>query len=69
MLKKTFKFLGWSLFGIFTFIALYLTSVLLISKITVNSDTDFVKEQKTIPIYILTNGVHTDIVVPVKNEI
>lgn len=69
MLRKTFKFLGWTLFGIFSFIALYVTSFLLISKITVNSDADLIKQQKTIPIYILTNGVHTDIVVPVKNEI
>lgn len=26
-------------------------------------------EQKEIPIYIYTNGVHTDIVMPVKNEL
>lgn len=69
MVKKALKFLGWTLFGIFSFLALYVTSVLLISKITVNSDADFIKQQKTVPIYILTNGVHTDIVVPVHNEI
>lgn len=69
MVKKALKFLGWALFGIFSFLALYVTSVLLISKITVNSDADFIKQQKIVPIYILTNGVHTDIVVPVHNEI
>ncbi|RED26496.1 uncharacterized protein (TIGR02117 family) [Flavobacterium cutihirudinis] len=69
MLKKSFKFLGWTLFGIFTFLALYISSVLIISKITVNSDVAKVEEQNAIPIYILSNGVHTDIVVPVKNEI
>lgn len=69
MLKKSFKFLGWTLFGIFSFIALYITSVLLISKITVNSDAAQTEEQDAIPIYILSNGVHTDIVVPIKNEI
>ena len=69
MLKKSFKFLGLTLFGIFTFIALYITSVLLISKITVNSDIARTEEQDAIPIYILSNGVHTDIVVPIKNEI
>lgn len=69
MVKKALKFLGWTLFGILSFLALYVTSVLLISKITVNSDADFIKQQKTVPIYILTNGVHTDIVVPVHNEI
>ena len=69
MLKKSFKFLGWTLFGIFSFIALYITSVLLISKIAVNSDAAQTEEQDAIPIYILSNGVHTDIVVPIKNEI
>lgn len=69
MLKKTFKFLGWTIFGIFSFLVLYVLSVYLISKITVNSDITQVEEQDGIPIYILSNGVHTDIVVPVKNEI
>ena len=69
MLKKTFKFLGWTLFSIFSFLVLYVLSVFLISKITVNSNADLIKQQRTIPIYILSNGVHTDIVVPIKNEI
>ncbi|CAA9199635.1 TIGR02117 family protein [Flavobacterium collinsii] len=69
MLKKSFKFLGWTLFGIFTFLALYTTSVLIISKITVNSDVTEVNEKDAIPIYILSNGVHTDIVVPLVNEV
>lgn len=69
MLKKSFKLLGWTLLGIFSFLVLYVVSVYLISKITVNSNADLIKEQKTIPIYILSNGVHTDIVVPIKNEI
>ena len=69
MLKKTFKFLGWTLFGVFTFLALYISSVLIISKIAVNSDIAKVEEENAIPIYILSNGVHTDIVVPIKNEI
>jgi uncharacterized protein (TIGR02117 family) len=69
MLKKAFKFLGWTLFGIFSFLVLYVLSVYLISNITVNSDSAFIKEQKTVPIYILSNGVHTDIVVPVVNDI
>ena len=69
MLKKTFKFLGWTLLGIFSFLVLYVVSVFFISKITVNSDIAEVEKQDAIPIYILSNGVHTDIVVPVKNEI
>lgn len=69
MLKKTFKFLGWTLLGIFSFLVLYVISVYFISKITVNSNANLIKQQRTVPIYILSNGVHTDIVVPVKNEI
>jgi uncharacterized protein (TIGR02117 family) len=69
MLKKTFQFFGWTLFGIFTFLALYSTAVLLISRITVNSDIAEVDGQNAVPIYILSNGVHTDIVVPIQNEI
>ncbi|KIO52689.1 TIGR02117 family protein [Flavobacterium hibernum] len=69
MLKSTFKILGWTFLGIITFLVLYLISVYLISKITVNSDIAQVSEKEAIPIYILSNGVHTDIVVPVVNEI
>ncbi|MCC9019319.1 TIGR02117 family protein [Flavobacterium lipolyticum] len=69
MLKKSFKFLGWTLFGIFAFLALYVTAVLLISRITVNSTMDKIDEQNAIPIYILSNGVHTDIVVPIVSEV
>lgn len=69
MLKKTFKFTGWTLLGIATFLVLYVIAMLLISRITVNSDVAQVDEKDGVPIYILSNGVHTDIVVPVVNEI
>ena len=44
----------------------YLLIVTLLSFVTVNEN--LAENQKEIPIYILTNGVHTDIVLPVKNE-
>lgn len=69
MLKKTFKFLGWTILAIITFLVLYLISVYFISKITVNSTVAQVDEKDGIAIYILSNGVHTDIVVPVTNEV
>lgn len=53
--------------GILLFLAIYLIAAFLLSKITINSDAD--KQAKEVPIYIKTNGVHTDIVVPVKNNI
>ena len=58
--KKTFL-------AISIFLLLYIVAAFSLSKITVNSDS--VLQAKEIPIYIMTNGVHTDIVVPIKNEI
>ena len=40
--------------------------VTLLSFVSVNKDVS--ENQEEIPIYILTNGVHTDIVLPIKNE-
>ncbi len=69
MLKKSFKFLGWTLFGIITFLLLYLIDVSDYFK----NHSEFryckIEEKDAVPIYILSNGVHTDIVVPVKNEV
>lgn len=65
--KKSLKIIGWFLLGIISFLVLYVVSALLISKISVNSDVS--QKDKPIEIFILSNGVHTDIVVPIKNEI
>lgn len=67
LVKKSFKIIGWTLLGILSFLILYVGSALLISKISVNSDVS--QKDKEIEIFILSNGVHTDIVVPVKNEL
>ncbi len=58
--------MGWTVLGIISFLVLYVVLALLISKISVNSDVS--QENKKIEIFILSNGVHTDIVVPIKNE-
>lgn len=65
--KKSLKIIGWNLLGIISFFILYIISALSISKISVNSDVS--QKDKPIEIFILSNGVHTDIVVPIKNEI
>ncbi len=65
--KKGLKITGWTILGIIGFLVLYVVSALLISKITVNSEVS--QRDKKIEIFILSNGVHTDIVVPIKNEI
>jgi uncharacterized protein (TIGR02117 family) len=64
--KKSLKIIGWITLGITSFLILYVVSALLISKISVNSNV--FQKDKEIEIFILSNGVHTDIVVPIKNE-
>lgn len=66
-IKKAVKLIGKAFLGILIFLIVYVFSAFTLSKITVNSEAD--KQAKEIPIYIKTNGVHTDIVVPIKNDI
>jgi uncharacterized protein (TIGR02117 family) len=63
-LKKFLKTTLRIVLGFVAFIALYLVAAFTIPNIAV--DAEPVAEQ-TVTIYILTNGVHTDVVVPVKN--
>ena len=68
---KTLK-KGWQLFyklllGVVGFIVLYSVVVFAFSRITVNEEDP--DPAKDVAIYIKSNGVHTDIVVPVANEI
>lgn len=65
-MKKALKILGKVLLGIVGFVIVYLLLAFGLSRITVNSDDEDKNEDVTI--YIKTNGVHTDIVVPIKNE-
>lgn len=65
-LKKLFKYIGIFLLCFIGFVLLYLLTAFCLSRITVD------KEQGTpaeMSIYIRTNGVHTDIVMPIKNEL
>jgi len=64
-LKKLFKYTGISLLGVIAFILLYLFSAWGLSRITISREENAPQE---VAIYIKTNGVHTDIVVPVCNE-
>ncbi len=65
-LKKAFRIILKSIFGVVIFILSYALLSFGLSKIEVNRD---VIQNAEIEIYISTNGVHTDIVVPIKNEI
>ncbi|MEO8761895.1 MAG: TIGR02117 family protein [Bacteroidia bacterium] len=64
-MKNLFKIVGRVLLAFIAFVLLYLTSAYFLSRITINKD---VINYAEVPIYIKTNGVHTDIVVPVKNQ-
>ena len=62
ILKKLLKYFAIFILSLFA----YLLIVTLLSFVSVNEDVTVNHEE--IPIYILTNGVHTDIVLPIKNE-
>jgi uncharacterized protein (TIGR02117 family) len=66
-IKKSLQFIGKAFLGILLFVLVYVLAVFTLSKITVNSNSE--RQTEEIPIFIKTNGVHTDIVVPVKNII
>lgn len=64
--KKVLRIFLKSIFGIVIFLISYALLSFGLSKIEVNSD---ITQNSEIEIFISTNGVHTDIVVPIKNEI
>lgn len=65
-LKSTLKFTGRFILGIFAFIVVYVLATLGLSHITVNIEPE---KSDEVAIFINSNGVHTDIVVPVSNDI
>ena len=62
IIKKLLKYLAIFILSLVT----YLLIVTLLSFVSVNKDVS--ENQEEIPIYILTNGVHTDVVLPLKSE-
>lgn len=65
-LKTTLKFTLRFFIGIIAFAALYILAALGLSHITVN---DTPAPSDDVEVFINSNGVHTDIVVPIKNEV
>jgi len=63
-MKKTLRILGKMMLAVLIFVVSYLFLVFVIPYIPVNT-TDIVKT-KEVTVYIKTNGVHTDLVVPIK---
>ncbi|MGC4034775.1 MAG: TIGR02117 family protein [Chitinophagaceae bacterium] len=64
-LKKILKYLLYTVVTFVSFVLLYLLAAFCLSRITINKEPDTTND---VTIYIKTNGVHTDIVVPVKND-
>lgn len=64
-MKKTLRIFLKFVAGFIAFIVLYLLSSFIFSKITIDKEPDTKPE---VEIFILTNGVHTDIVMPTKND-
>lgn len=64
-MKKTLKYTGITLLTFIGLIAIYLITGYCLSRITVEKELETKNE---VAIYILTNGVHTDIAVPVRTQ-
>ncbi|WP_229251140.1 TIGR02117 family protein [Emticicia sp. BO119] len=62
---KTLKITGLVILTLVCLIGVYLLSAYVLSRISVDRES---QTQSDVPVYILTNGVHTDLVVPIKNE-
>lgn len=65
ILKLIIKWLFKFVLGFICFVIIYLASAWCLSRITINKENI---TSQDVTIYIKTNGVHTDIVVPVKNQ-
>lgn len=64
-LKQFLKFTGRFILSIIAFIVLYLLTAFILAHIPVNSNPE---KSNDVTIYINSNGVHTDILVPIKND-
>ncbi|WP_430613229.1 TIGR02117 family protein [Flavobacterium sp. JP2137] len=65
---KVWVILGKLILGFLAFVALYLLAELLLSRITVGGNSSD-SEAKEVEIYLYSNGVHTDIVLPLRHEL
>jgi uncharacterized protein (TIGR02117 family) len=66
MLKKILRLIGWTLAGLGAFVFVYLLAAWTLARIPLDGEP---ANGHDVSIYILTNGVHTDIVVPARNQL
>ncbi|MBV5282085.1 MAG: TIGR02117 family protein [Paludibacter sp.] len=64
-MRKTFKITGMSILGLIGLISVYMISTYCLSRITVTEEKG---NKQEVTIYIKTNGVHTDLVVPIRTN-
>lgn len=64
-MKNIFKYTVYTIAGVIAFLLLYLLAGYALSRIAVDKEAN---QRDEVAIYIKTNGVHTDVVVPVKND-
>lgn len=64
-MKRYLKFIFYPILSLIALVSIYLLSAYVLSRITVEAEAS---SSQDVSIYIITNGVHTDIVVPIKNE-
>ncbi|MDR2221636.1 MAG: TIGR02117 family protein [Flavobacteriaceae bacterium] len=67
-MKKVFTYGKWFTFCFLGFIILYIVLFTILSTITIDNR-KIVKADHNIPIYLSTNGVHTDFILPVSNSV
>lgn len=65
-MKKALKIIGKSILALLVFLVIYVFFALTIPYIGVNKN--HISASEDVEVYILTNGVHTDIVVPIKTQ-
>lgn len=66
-MKKAIKCIGKIFLGILLLLIVYVIAGITIPLIAVNKNADY-KSPNDVTIFIMTNGVHTDIVMPVKSQ-
>lgn len=64
-MRKILKYLKIIFLAFLSFVVLYFLTAFCLSHISLNKN---VKQKQEVAIYIMTNGIHTDIVVPANNE-
>lgn len=65
-MKKALKIVGYTLLFLVAFVAVYLLVAFVLSRISVEKEAN---TRSDVSIYILTNGVHTDLVLPIKDSL